>query len=270
MSTQQQWQQIHERLVELAATRAAADFEEAGWLIKADRARVHEHLGFGSLREYLERLFGYGPRQAEERLRVARALVELPQISEALRDGQLCWSAARELSRVAVADTEEVWLAATRGQTARQIEAQVSGRGLGDDPNSPVEPGAKRRRLRFEVSAATWALFREARARVEDDVGESLDDDALIASVARYVLGGPTDVGRSSYQIAVTVCASCERGFVQGKGELVEVDRSMLECANCDAQHLGRVDGSDSATRATQAIRPKTRRQVLRRDHGRC
>jgi len=45
-----------------------------------------------------------------ERLRVATSLEQLPKLSNSLRQGQLCWSAVRELTRVATADTEQAWL----------------------------------------------------------------------------------------------------------------------------------------------------------------
>jgi hypothetical protein len=67
----------------------------------------HVHPGYGSFHEYIERLFGYGARSTQEKLRVAEALEQLPRIADALASGALNWSAARELTRVAVAATEQ-------------------------------------------------------------------------------------------------------------------------------------------------------------------
>src|SRR5688572_22516213 len=97
------WQTAHERLVTLAARRAGLDAEEGAALLLALRSEVHLKLGFGSFQEYVERLFGYGPRFVAERLRVAQALEGLPALAEALRSGAVSWSAVRELSRVATA-----------------------------------------------------------------------------------------------------------------------------------------------------------------------
>ena len=52
----------HEQLQKLATRRAALDAEEAKWLAIAQRERVHEELGLGSFREYVERVLGYPPR----------------------------------------------------------------------------------------------------------------------------------------------------------------------------------------------------------------
>ncbi len=67
---------------------------------------MHERLGYASMVEYVERTLGHQAKVARERLRVADALGDLPRLASALKHGDLPWSAARELTRVAVADTE--------------------------------------------------------------------------------------------------------------------------------------------------------------------
>ena len=73
------WQKAHEALVRLAAEQAGLDFEKGRWLLLAHRSGTHLHLGYASFNEYTERLFGYGPRLSQEKLRVAEALEELPE-----------------------------------------------------------------------------------------------------------------------------------------------------------------------------------------------
>lgn len=90
------WREVHGELVRLARLRGAYDADEARWLIEGKRVRVHEPLGHGSYLQYLEHVFGYGPRQASERLRVAEALAGLPGLMEALAENELSWSAVRE------------------------------------------------------------------------------------------------------------------------------------------------------------------------------
>jgi len=106
--------------------RAALDAEEGRWLLRALRSAAHVHLGFGSFLEYTERLFGYKPRTTQEKLRVAESLETLPRLARALETGALSWCAVRELTRVAVADTETAWLDAARGKTLRELETLVA------------------------------------------------------------------------------------------------------------------------------------------------
>jgi hypothetical protein len=78
------WKVVHEALTRLARARAGLDFDEGRKLRAAQRARVHERLGYGSFVEYI-RLFGYSPRLTLEKLRVAEALEGLPQLAQAAR-----------------------------------------------------------------------------------------------------------------------------------------------------------------------------------------
>jgi hypothetical protein len=268
----------HAQLSELAKRRAAQDWEEGGLLLQALRTDAHRHLGFGTFAEYVERLFGYSPRATEEKLRVARSLESLPETDRALRDGEVSWSAARELTRVSTPDTEKAWLSSARRKTVRQLERLVSGRKSGDLPTDPVRPEARRLVLRFEVNAETAATFREAVAHLRRRSDESLDDDAILLALAREILQGPTDEGRSSYQVLVTTCDHCGQGFQQAAGELVPLEPEVVEMASCDAQVLRNERGALGAKetdgphvgRASQTIPPAVRRQVIRRDHGCC
>jgi hypothetical protein len=153
------WQVAHEALSRLARARAATDAEEGRWLLAGERAAVHVHLGYGSFSEYIERLFGYQPRSLQERLRVAEALEGLPALARALSSGELSWSAARELTRVAVRDTEQEWLDFARGMTLRQLEQVLAHRQSGDMPSRRrISPrGATR-------CASTWPPRRSPRS----------------------------------------------------------------------------------------------------------
>ena len=266
------WRRAHDELVKLAKRRAGLEFEEGRWLLRALRAGVHVRLGMGSFHEYAERLFGYGARVTQDKLRVAEALEGLPETARELERGNVSVSAVRELTRVAVPATEREWLEAARHKTVREVEQLVAGHRPGSRPDDAADAGAKRHVIRLELSGEALATFREAMAKVRRDAGESLDDDAAMLLLCRQALGGPRDAGRSSYQVALTVCEHCRRGKQHGRGELVEVAPETVEMAACDGQHVGHVDAHVGATasRASQTVPPGVRRAVLRRDGGRC
>ena len=104
-----------ETLRKLGRLRAASDFELCQWFLCGFRLKVHGLYGFASFREYAERWFGCSGRATEERVRVAVRLDELPKLSAAFAAGELVYSAVRELTRVADAETEAEWLEALRG-----------------------------------------------------------------------------------------------------------------------------------------------------------
>ena len=116
-NVEEAWQVVHRKLACNASARAQIDAEELDLLVEAERLRIWKPLGMVSLLDYLERVLGYGPETAQKRIRVARSLRELPVLREALRTGELSFSAVRELSRVATAATETEWRDDARGQT---------------------------------------------------------------------------------------------------------------------------------------------------------
>jgi len=108
------------------------------------------------------------------------------------------------------------------------------------------------------------ATFRDAMAKLRRETGTKLDDDEALLLMARQVLGGPADAGRSSYQVSVSVCARCQQGYVQGGGDPVEIGAEVVAMAECDAQELGHTHLDASAkldspapARVTQTIPPK-------------
>ncbi|MBL8621441.1 MAG: hypothetical protein JNK64_09065, partial [Myxococcales bacterium] len=207
------WREVDRTLRGLARRRAALDVEEAGWLRRARAAGVHRHLGFATFFEYVERVLGYAPGAARERLRVADALAVLPKLRAAMTAGDVAYSAARELTRVATVDTEAAWLAAAANHTVRDIEDMVSGRRPGDGPDTPPDPAARLHELRLLVTAATLGKFTATRRAEEAACGHPLTDDDVLAMLCEDRLAG-SHVGdpaaqRPLHQIAITRCTDC-------------------------------------------------------------
>ncbi len=181
-------EEIHRALRGFAARRGGLDAEEARWLRAALVEDLHLRLGYRSMNEYLRRALGYTRHSAADRLRVARALGELPGLTAALAAGQLPYTAVRELTRVVVAGTESLWLAAVWGRSLREIERLIVGRRRGDLPDTPARPDLRRRTIRFTVSAGTLDLLARARAAMVDATGEQLGQEAFLAQMCRVVL----------------------------------------------------------------------------------
>jgi 5-methylcytosine-specific restriction endonuclease McrA len=270
------WREVHARLLSLRARRAQLDHEELVALRDAMRLQVWREVGRASMREYLEHTLGYGPRAANERLRVAGALDAMPVLEKALRSGELPYSAIREISRVAISTTEEDWVDACRGKNLRQIEELVSQRAEGDLPDSPRRPELQKFVVRLELNAAEYALWRQARQQIQDERKEAMEEHAVFAAMCTQAIEGPAACttadpkqverrrGRAKYQIAVTICKLCKQGWQHGGSRLIAIEPADIARAECDAQRIGSLEGQP--TRATQDIPPKTRRFVLLRD----
>jgi hypothetical protein len=268
------WKVVHARVVSFAKQRAGLEWEEGRLLCEAQRAGVHRRLGFASFGEYVERHFGYNGRLLKEKLRVALALERLPQTSEALRAGELNWSALRELTRVATPETEGAWLESARGVTVRQVEEMVSGRGPGDLPSDPADPKLRKYNIHLELSAETRALFVEALAALRRQAGESLDDDSAMLMMSRQVLATlgseNTDSGKAGYQVQVNICKKCRHAEQIGNGEAHPIAPAVAEMVLCDAQVIDASEPTHVGQKAKPTIPRAIRRLVMLRDNRRC
>jgi 5-methylcytosine-specific restriction endonuclease McrA len=270
------WQSIDAHLHALATREAEHAYEVGVWLLLASRARVHERLAYGSLGEYAERVFGYSPRHTYERVRVAQALESLPLLREALQQGTLPWSAVRELTRVAVPETEGQWLEAAQERAVHQVEKMVKGLDKGALPYALVDPSRVTQAMRFELGPEAEATVRQALAAVRAETGEALTEEEALLEVCRRSLGQGGDPGRASYQVSVTVCERCERAWQHADGRVIEVPAEVGERARCDAQEVGSVRPQDlthvgnGVPRARRPVPPAVRRQVTLRDGGCC
>lgn len=275
------WHVVHDELVGVAKRRAALDAEEARWLREAEQLQIWKQFGMVSIIDYLERVCGYAPKTGHHRIRVARALGDLPVLNDALAAGELSFSAVKELVRVVTPATERAWLEAARGKNIRQVEELCAGHRPGDRPEDPAEPEARLHTVFFEeVDGASYALLRQAQQRLNKDHGRRLTDSEVVRALASAVLslpepGDTTDgergehSGRATYQIAMNECRLCGRATQEGGGVVVPVTPAALEQAKCFAQNIGDID-ADQPARATQNIPPATVRFLIRRARGKC
>ncbi len=110
---------------------------------------------------------------AREKVRVARALASLPQISEHFRTGELSYSKVRALTRVAEPDTEAEWLEAGLRHTAAQLERIVRQHRQThcvDGPGAALEAW-KQRHLEYRIQDDGSLSFE---GRVPAEVGAML------------------------------------------------------------------------------------------------
>jgi hypothetical protein len=265
------WHDIDRELRSIARRQSGLDAELMRALREAERVGLWRHRGCVSMMEYLARVFVYSPRVAQERLRTARKLEQLPALAAALAEHELPFSAVRELTRIATPATERAWRAAARGKCLREIEDLVSGLAEGDEPGSRKKPELLRGRISYEgIESATKALERQVRKVLDGERGEHLEDNAFLAAVFELALGalatnaGPR--GRAKFQIVHYRCDDCGATAQLGGGARIPVGEAQAERAECDAEHVS----LESPASPRQALPRKVRRFVELRDGERC
>jgi len=261
------YREIDRQLRSIAKRRAGLDVEEARWLREAEKQRIWRKLGFSTVLEYLEDVFGYAPRTAMERLRVAKELGELRSLEDEVRHGRMSWSAAKELSRVITPATEAAWLARARGKNLRDIEELVAGRKKGDDPDAPQDPQLMTRRFVVELPPRVDALVHQCRTAAADELGHHIGDVEFIEMLCRNFLqpraanDKPT---QPAHRVLVHRCDDCNRAWQDSRGRRVPIQADATRLAECDA------DLVDEDGKTTKSIPQRVRKHVWARDRGRC
>jgi hypothetical protein len=115
---------LGDAIAELAARIQAATYELLVMIRQFDE-RGGWGQGFKSCAHWLNWRTGLELGAAREKLRVARALGELPMLSTAMRGGALSYSKVRALTRVATPETEERLLNFALSGTAAHVERLV-------------------------------------------------------------------------------------------------------------------------------------------------
>ena len=111
------------RIAELAAHIQAATWELLVLIRQFDAAEGWE--GFASCAAWLSWRIGLAPGAAREHVRVARALAELPKLSDAMQRGAVSYSKLRAVTRVATPETEQALLDVALAGTAAHVEQVV-------------------------------------------------------------------------------------------------------------------------------------------------
>jgi hypothetical protein len=264
-----EWKAVDRRLREHAHHRSALDALEAFDLLRAEQMKIYLFFGYVSLYDYMERVLGYRPHTARERMRVARALATLPETSVALARGGLSYSAVRELTRVATAETEAAWLAASEGLVTNQIESLVAKHRPGDRPDDPADPELRTRVVRLALPPEVYALWRQARIVIAEARGTEITDADFLETLCRNAIAPGSGAEGPAHQIAYKQCPDCRHVTQNGAGREIDVAPEVLERASCDARLLGSLDAA-TPERATTTVTPRLREQVFARDSARC
>ncbi len=200
-----------------------------------------------------ECLFGLGAHSTRERIRVGRALRSLPRIEGALLSGELSYSRAREVTRVATPADESPWLERALTLPMRTLERRVV-EATGKEPparhtSEPPARTSEPARLRFEtpetvevtlrLPAEAWALLQRAMEGARRASEASLSDAEALAAVARDAFerqnegADPADPRRT---VVLYECQSCSRAEVDTGAGPLEIGAGAAAALGCGAR----------------------------------
>jgi len=251
------------------------------------RRELYRELGYASIQAYAAEALGFTPSKTSQFVRLAGALEDLPRLRRSVAAGELGWTKAREVAKVATPRSERQWIAEAKRSSSRRLERQVrtarqrtraAARVDGqpalalDKPTAKPVPDDAPVTVSVTFTAEQYARYealleairkrggrRESSVRGMDraelllaalnDLAEELDQGAAAGS------GGPP------YQVVVYTCDSCGAAEVPTNRGPQPVPAEVVQC---DA----RVQEPGRPNRAT--IPPKARRSALVRAGHRC
>ena len=275
-----EWMHIDRKLRLIACKRSALDAAEAKLLRDADRVAIWREFACVSILDYMERVLGYGPKAAQDRIRVAEALEELPWLTEALAHDELKFTAIRELTRIATPGTDLAWRDWARDRTLRDIERKVTAHKKGDHPSDPEQPDLRMKTIKLDLTPSMYAAYLRSQEQLCRDQGRPPTDSELMATWTTAHLEARADARadergdaaaptRANNQISITQCEQCRQGWEYAAGKRIAIEKSAMERAECDAQWIGSLE-AQHPERAVQDVTPAMRRFVWARDEGRC
>lgn len=298
--------ELENEITSLVAHISAATYRLLTLLREYDLRSGWNDGGSKSCAHWLNWKCGIALSAAREKVRVAHALSELPQISQAFREGRLSYSKVRAMSRIATPENEDYLLMIADHGTASHVERVVRGyRRLGRDE------ALEREQLRHAERQLKWfidddgcyvvhaKLAPEAGARFVQALSLGMDlqyresegsepaqpaepvatrrADALARISEDFIAyGAKASSGGDRYTLHLHTDvetlrhdgASAEAKLEDGPSVSAETSRRMACDCGVVHWHEDARGNTLDVGRRTRSISPALRRALMRRDNG--
>lgn len=271
-------------------TRDAAQQCAVLWFEDILERKLYRDLGYSSINQYAKCELGFSKSHTGEFLQLCRTFKTLPKVKQKVASGELPYTSARVLARVANEENQDGWLDFAVKNSRRELEREVKmakqaavDEEVGQPSLMPLPAKARPAavvpvRVSMEMSPMQFARYEALWEQVRKHGGAPADKvEAMLVFMEAFLVMGDeeTDLDRSAradlgsaekppVQVHVHQCPDCAKATVQtGKGEL-EIGEAELDRALCDCQ-VGRAGERNKAS-----IRPAVRREVLARARHKC
>ncbi len=268
-------QQVLDQLAAAVAALRKAEGKAVALFADVLRRKLYRHLGYSSIHLYAEQVLDFSRTKTYEFIRLAEALDELPGLKAGIESGELPWTKAREVVKVATPATENQWLELAAGKSRRELEKEVvksrakrnhrrkspgQSELLKPDHKSPPE-AAPTQTVSLRMEPMTKARFE---AMVEKLMKKHHCDreQVLMMALESLTHESPRGDGASPYQVIVQHCPDCGSKTVGPERHALSATESAR--IDCDSKML------EPGKRNRQSIPPARRRAVLIRDGHRC
>ena len=158
--------EVDRRLVALAHVHRRVESVLCFYLHEVENRRLYLKYGFASTVDYARERLGFEDRKTRSLVNMAERFEELPRLKKAFRQGDIPWTKAREVVKVATPKNEAKWLDRCQSMSNRQLEQEVKRK----------QPPTKKKTLFFVLEGDRVEAWEQAREALERLAGKTLSD----------------------------------------------------------------------------------------------
>jgi hypothetical protein len=263
---------------------------------------LYRELDFASIQHYAEDALGFSSSKTAQFIRLSKAFEEMPALRNAVACGEIEWTKAREVVRVAGPRTVERWLEVARSCSRRELTRRVTmtreeaRRAAPKDQidlaptvapapfaeppmppciSSSALPASLERDLtpladdapvdvRLRFTGEAYARYQAILEALRKGGTRGSTEGVILESLEAKLNGGAGRSVSPPYKIVTFVCATCGTAHVPTERGDKRLSPSELAAQLSDAAVVGR-EG-----RRGRTIPPTIRARVLTRDGNRC
>ncbi len=281
---------------DLRLKQAVGAFEKAEhavvlWFGEILKRGLFRDLGYSSIYQYASVELKWSKTRTGDFVRLARKLEELPAVKESVTSGELGYTKAREIIKVATPETEKSWVAEARSSTRQElarkvgrVRAKARQRSTGQrefltEPRVEALAVDVPVRLHLEMTLGQFARYEALMEKLHKVGGATDKVEDLLQGLAMLVEQRGTSLAATgsertssvigaprgaSVHVHVHRCPDCERATIATSRGDLELGRAEREKVACDAQII------EPGKRSRAIIPPARRQEVLARDGYRC
>jgi 5-methylcytosine-specific restriction endonuclease McrA len=249
------------------------------WFAEVQRRGLYRQLGHASLHLYATQALGFSDNRYWQFKRLADDLDRLPVLKDAVAAGELGWTKAQQVARVATPATQAAWVAKATAKGRRELEREVRAArraprnaaapqlGLPNVPELAPAQVPLPATLTLRADSLQLARFEALveKACKSGAVAAGADRlEVVLAALEALVEREAMAPAAPAFQVIVRECPTCHAAAaVTARGER-PLAPAQVARVHCDAK----VRTPGHPNRAT--IPPRVRAAVLARDRHRC
>jgi hypothetical protein len=170
----------HERAVQCVKRFLVEEAAVLESIIEVDQLKVYEKFGETHLTPYCVKHLGLSEDVAAVFVRVARKSHNIPELKQAIADGDLCVNKAKTIASVITNENQSEWIEKAKTLSKNKLEKEVaSASPLKEKSEKPRHIGNDRMQIVLNLSVEEY----ERRCRIKDRVSQSLGKPATDSDV---------------------------------------------------------------------------------------